>query len=173
MPHLGVLSSVHPEIAAEVFDKDCLVRLGTVVAPVGKAKAGKPLVSLKITMPSGEVREEMILAGEITVIPLGVGEEARCQIQPSKNVDVGAGPGHLMNTILHGGLVGIILDGRGRPIELPDNPEERVVTLTRWIETINAYPVDKLQDLQERYPVKSEADERGKKRGGLFGFLRR
>ena len=41
MPHLGVLSSVYPDIAEEVFYKDCLVKLGTVIAPVGPFKPGE------------------------------------------------------------------------------------------------------------------------------------
>ncbi len=36
MPHLGVLSTAFPDIAWNVFDKDCLVRLGTVIAPSGR-----------------------------------------------------------------------------------------------------------------------------------------
>src|SRR5262245_6892662 len=35
MPHLGVLSTVNEQAATEVFIKDCLVPLGTCVAPIG------------------------------------------------------------------------------------------------------------------------------------------
>lgn len=38
MPQLGVLSQVHEQAATEVFDKDCLIRLGTCIAPIGNAK---------------------------------------------------------------------------------------------------------------------------------------
>ncbi|TRO47001.1 methylaspartate mutase, partial [Candidatus Bathyarchaeota archaeon] len=33
MPHLGVVSTVHRDAAWQIFDLDCLVRLGTIVAP--------------------------------------------------------------------------------------------------------------------------------------------
>ena len=36
MPQLGVLSSIHDEAAIEVFNKDCLVRLGTSINPICK-----------------------------------------------------------------------------------------------------------------------------------------
>ncbi len=39
MPHLGVLSTIHPAAATEVFEKDCLVRLGTCVAPAVEVQA--------------------------------------------------------------------------------------------------------------------------------------
>ncbi|MFQ6061319.1 MAG: glutamate mutase L, partial [Thermoplasmata archaeon] len=38
MPHLGVLSAVHEEAATEVFERDCLIHLGTAVAPKGIGK---------------------------------------------------------------------------------------------------------------------------------------
>ena len=41
MPHLGVLASVHPQAAMEVFEKDCLIYLGTCVAAKGQGKIGK------------------------------------------------------------------------------------------------------------------------------------
>ena len=42
MPHLGVLSQVHSQAATEVFEKDCLIYLGTCIAPRGTAKLGRP-----------------------------------------------------------------------------------------------------------------------------------
>lgn len=174
MPHLGVLSSVYPEIAAEVFEKDCLVRLGTVVAPVGPAPRSGVLATVHITMPDGQLVERQITSGDLQVIPLGVGEVASCKIQPNGGrIDVGAGKGRTYETQLHGGVVGLILDGRGRPIELPESGAERVKKLTQWIESMNAYPMDPIYELQERFPVKGEDTKGGKKRGGLFSLFRR
>ncbi len=172
MPHLGVLSSVYPDIAAEVFEKDCLVRLGTVVAPVAPAKRGAILATVRITMPDGQTSEYKIKAGEIEVIPLGVGETLDCRIQPhGGNIDVGGGKGHAVEAKLHGGLVGVILDGRGRPIEFPDDGAERIKALTSWIEAMNVYPIETIHDLQKQYPVKDEGRKGGKKRGGLFSLF--
>lgn len=69
--------------------------------------------------------------------------------------------------------MGLILDGRGRPIELPESGAERVKKLTQWIESMNAYPMDPIYELQERFPVKGEDTKGGKKRGGLFSLFRR
>lgn len=173
MPHLGVLASVYPEIAAEVFDKDCLVRLGTAVCPVGPSKKGNVMATVKVTMPDGRTIEEKIIAGEMKVIPLKVGEVATCKIQPNGgNIDVGAGKGHGLETNLYGGYVGIVLDGRGRPIEIPEDPAERVNAVTSWINAIGAYPAEKIAEFQKLYPVVSESSQGGKKRGGLFSFFK-
>src|SRR5439155_4507887 len=52
MPQLGILSTVHPEAATQVFDRDCLIRLGSVVAPVGVAAEAEEVGSLTL---EGEV----------------------------------------------------------------------------------------------------------------------
>ena len=44
MPHLGVFSTVHPEAAAEIFLRDCIIPLGTVIAPWGDARPGAPVL---------------------------------------------------------------------------------------------------------------------------------
>src|SRR5437868_5191178 len=46
MPQLGILSTVLPEAATQVFDRDCLIRLGTVIAPVGTARPGEEIATV-------------------------------------------------------------------------------------------------------------------------------
>lgn len=173
MPHLGVLSSVYPEIAAEVFDKDCLVRLGTCIAPVGHVKPGASLATVLITLPGGEVREERVQSGELKMVPLPDGQEAVCSLQPALTVDVGGGKGRSVEVMVRGGIVGILLDGRGRPIELPrDDPAERIRMVAGWIRAVDAYPMDQIAALQSQYPAKSAPAKEAKKRGGLFGLFK-
>lgn len=173
MPHLGVLSTVFPEIAAEVFDKDCLVRLGACIAPTGQVKTGATMATVRVTMPGGRVREEKVVSGQLKVIPLPAGQEAVCRVQPGLTVDVGAGKARGLEVTVDGGLVGIVLDGRGRPLEIPqDDPAERVRVLTEWIRALDAYPADLMARLQAARPVKETAAKGGKKRGGLFGLFR-
>lgn len=172
MPHLGVLSSVYPDIASEVFEKDCLVRLGTCVAPVGQVKPGEHMATVHITMPHGSDREETIADGELKVIPLPVGQEALLRVRPALSVDVGSGKARGVEAQVRGGLVGLVLDGRGRPIDMPaDDPARRMELLTGWLSAMDAYPMEEVRDLQARYPVKPVPAEGGKKRGGLFSFF--
>ncbi|MCX7847798.1 MAG: glutamate mutase L, partial [bacterium] len=53
MPQLGVLAKLNEDAALEVFDKDCLIRLGTVLAPVGMDAWGKPCVTVEIEREYG------------------------------------------------------------------------------------------------------------------------
>ncbi|MCD6181829.1 MAG: glutamate mutase L [Candidatus Cloacimonetes bacterium] len=141
MPQLGVLAEISEKAATEVFEKDCLIYLGSCVAPVGKIKADKVALTAHIELPNGEVFEENIKFGEMRVLPCGVGEVAKATLKPGKGLDVGAGKGQELETDLHGGLVGIVLDTRGRrPFVLPIEASDRVPMLKKWMRELKAYP---------------------------------
>lgn len=140
MPHLGVLTEVHPEAAHEVFEKDCLIHLGTAIAPVGSAKDGTRCVSVRLTPESGEPVEAQVSFGDIKALPLEVGARASAFIKPERGFDVGAGPGKEYETEVQGGLSGVIVDCRGRPLVLPDNDGKRVESLKKWATQLDAYP---------------------------------
>jgi uncharacterized protein (TIGR01319 family) len=140
MPHLGVLSTVYADAAWNIFDKDCLVRLGTVIAPVGIGKDGEEILRIDMTKPNGEHYSKKYRFGEIDVVPLKEGQEAQATITPSSEFDVGAGKGRPINTNLMGGVVGIMIDVRGRPLRLPENIEDRIEKLSEWFNCLNLYP---------------------------------
>ncbi len=171
MPHLGVLASTHPEIASEVFDKDCLVRLGTVIAPTGKGRAGRKCVSVEITMPSGEIITKEVNFGEIKRVKLGVGETAEVVAAPERAFDLGEGRGEAVTETVEGGPAGVIIDCRGRPIVLPENPAQRVEALTEWIEELDVYSVELIREYQEESPISSAMEEKEEKKLGFFARL--
>jgi len=141
MPQLGVMAGNYPEIATEVFEKDCLIRLGTVVAPWGEGKPGHPVLSARITFPGGREETRELSLGELVLLPLGVGETASAVLEPSKSFDLGGGKGKAVKRTLSGGVAGLLLDARGRrPFVLPDNRNERVALLKKWNEAMNTYP---------------------------------
>jgi hypothetical protein len=117
MPQLGVLSTVHPEAATQVFERDCLILLGPCIAPVGIAKAGEEVCSVEMNG-----RRETVRAGEVKVLPLGVGEKAEIEVTPARGFDMGEGKGRPVRSSVEGGVVGVILDGRGRPLNLISDP---------------------------------------------------
>jgi len=140
MPHLGVLSTAFPDIAWNIFDKDCLVRLGTVLSPVGTMNEGEPAIDVSMEMPDGKTLEKEINFYDIIRIPLKEREMARITIQPKQDLDIGEGPGKILETTVKGGVVGVIIDARGRPLTLPEETDERTRTLLRWHTSLDVYP---------------------------------
>ncbi len=133
MPQLGVLSSFHKEAATQVFDKDCMVHLGTCVAPIGPLKApGKPCVTITGMLPDGRSLNETIAQDELRLFPLALGEEAKLSFEPAKGFDLGAGPGKAVTQTVTGGVVGLVIDTRGRPFNLTASTAGRLEKLGRW-----------------------------------------
>jgi uncharacterized protein (TIGR01319 family) len=153
MPQLGVLSDVHSKAATEVFNKDCLIHLGCNVAPAGEiVKEGTELMEYKIELPDGKVEQGKIIAGQMKLIPLGFDDKglparAKASLKPGRNFDLGKGKGASVDTELSGGVVGLILDGRGRPFDLSTDPKVRVAKLKEWMLELDIYSKDKLEDL--------------------------
>ena len=147
MPHLGVLSTVYREAAWNVFDKDCLVRLGTVIAPSGTAEPGEAVMTVELTMPDGEVVEEELKLGEIRRIRLAERQEAEAVITPARHFEMGEGPGHSVTRTVMGGVGGLLLDARGRPISLPEEDGARKELLLKWFRALELYPEEKLRGL--------------------------
>lgn len=140
MPQLGVLAQVHPEAALEVFHKDCLIRLGTCIAPAGVGKPGDACVEVRLEMPDGGTETRSLNFGEMAVIPLEVDRTARATVHPTRRFDVGGGRGKEIHTEVTGGVVGVIIDARGRPLALPGDRAERVRKLTEWNKALDVYP---------------------------------
>ena len=139
MPQLGILSTIHPVAAVEVFEKDCLIRLGTCIAPVGKAKSDQVILEYEFIFPDERVGGELMF-GDLKLIS-APSEPLQVRLTPGKGMDIGAGKNEVFDTQVSGGVVGIILDGRGRqPFNLTENTENRVLQLKEWSEETDEYP---------------------------------
>jgi hypothetical protein len=147
MPHLGVLSTVSQKAAWSIFDKDCLVRLGTVISAAGTGNPGEPVMTVELEMPDRHMIKDELKFGEIRRIPLAERQEAKAVITPQKKFDMGSGPGHKIERTIMGGVVGIVLDARGRPFHLPEEEKARKEMLMRWFDTLNVYPKDELKKM--------------------------
>ena len=143
MPHLGVLSEHLYDAAKEVFERDCVVRIGTCIAPVGTGKEGEHCVRV-----SGSGIDVSVPYGQIVVVPYSKSQGNSITVEPAKNFDVGAGKGKSVvvqsfddsrgkrnqSTNLIEGTVGIIIDARGRPFQIELNSPNRIQKLRSWLE---------------------------------------
>lgn len=148
MPQLGVLANINKKevgeearkAALEVFHKDCLIRLGTCIAPIGNVKSGTIVMKAKFTFSNGDIIEKDLKKNELYRIEAKY-EEIKAELIPHKKMNVGSGIGEPIKTTIYGGLVGIILDGRDRPISIPNDSKDRLSYLKDWSEALNEYPL--------------------------------
>jgi hypothetical protein len=137
MPHLGVLAQVNEAAAAEVFERDCLIHLGTCISPVNQGKPGTKCFEYRMATSDGRTLSGEVTVGEIALVPLAVDQTAELTAQPARSIDLGAGKGRTLQTKVHGGVVGVAFDGRGRPLEIPTANRSEVVA--KWAKAFDAY----------------------------------
>ena len=140
MPQLGVLAQVNPEAATQVFERDCLIHLGTCISPVGVGNTGEACLSVELNLPGSPPIVQEVPAGELRLYPLGLGEKASVNLQPSRKFDLGAGRGTAIEGEVMGGVVGLVIDTRGRPFEIPTDSVDRVPQLKKWQAALDVYP---------------------------------
>ena len=128
MPHLGVLSSVNTRAALEVFERDCLVRLGTCVALCDPAPDGDAF-DVRMDGQSFTLR-----GGSVKLVRLEPDATAEIEVVPTGRLDVGAGPGQTLRRTVRGGTVGLIFDARGRPLVVPESSQ-----LSEWLTELRVY----------------------------------
>jgi len=148
MPHLGVLSTVHAKAALEIFEKDCLIRLGTCIAPRGVMNKNEEALSFKLEHQD-TVTEGSVPFGSMKIIPFD-SHSSKIVLSPAKNLDIGTGNGHPLETTIEGGVVGLIFDCRGRPLQIPEDPPVRKTKLLEWFKALNAYPDSVYQRIESR-----------------------
>tara|TARA_B100001079_G_scaffold258850_1_gene257461 strand:- start:3001 stop:4830 length:1830 start_codon:yes stop_codon:yes gene_type:complete len=147
MPQLGVMANIEKEelseeakkAAFEVFEKDCLIHLGTCIAPTGKAKQNSVVLTAELTLKNGNQETHKIQFGELLRIEVPF-EPVNIKLTPGKGLDIGSGKNEPIETTIYGGVVGIIFDGRGRPLDISKDPKQRIDDLKKWSDAVNEYP---------------------------------
>ncbi len=138
---LGAVATVAPVAAVQVNENDAVThRLGTCVIPFGAIPQGQIAVRVGIEYRNGRQLTVDVIGGSIEVIPLRINEQALLSLFPAPGVDVGLGPGERARAAeeIDGGLIGLIIDARGRPLALPTNERERQARLQQWMQALGA-----------------------------------
>ncbi|NSW52854.1 MAG: glutamate mutase L [Anaerolineae bacterium] len=148
---IGAAAGIDPVVPVNALDNTMLPTLGTVVCPVSEEKTGKTILYGRLLYDSGEKVQFDVKKGEIKVLPLAVGETAQLELNTSYRTWLTPNRLAAVNQFrVVGGWCGLVFDGRGRPIDMPDEPQTRMETLRRWMREIGipAQPAQVAQKLQ-------------------------
>jgi len=148
IPPLGNLARHHLAAAAYIFDRDCLVWLGTAIVVQADGAAvldGRTAVTVTVERQPGGTDTVDVPYGSIQIIPLRPDQHAALTVKPGAGFRVGSGePGKSLKTQqgqeVKGGLVGLIVDARGRPLPFPAERDARYLAARRWWSAFDAIP---------------------------------
>jgi hypothetical protein len=135
IPLAGLLEEIESGQGLAVLERN-LLPLGTTICPAFERVHSDVVVRGTITLPGQAAKPINIKAGDVFMIPLEDGEIAEIQLRPLRGVDVGAGPGRLVRTRVEGGMFGVIVDARGRPLD----GKSRRPALYELLKATKAYP---------------------------------
>ncbi len=136
---LGAAARINPLLTVQVIESSTFLNLGTVIAPVGHARFGTPILRVRMTTKSGSETTRKIRYGMIEVLPVKMGESVKLHLRPLHQFDVGmGGPGKAGEVQVVGGVAGIVIDARGRPLFLSEDPKRRKQLLQKWYRALEA-----------------------------------
>jgi hypothetical protein len=93
-PSLGVIAVVNPLLVVQALESNTFLTLGTVISPVGEARAGTPVLRVRMAYTGGGETSLDVKQGTLEIIQLPVGQSAEIHLQPLHRFDIAwAGPG--------------------------------------------------------------------------------
>ncbi len=132
---LGTLAEVEPLLPVQVLMNGVFTNLGTVICADSPAKEGQLILSIEISREEVETREiHELRKGDIKRYEVKPNSKARFYLAPEIETDTGMGHEGLGGWVsVTGSELGVIVDARGRPFNLPDAKVARSETIRNWL----------------------------------------
>ncbi|HEX8992572.1 MAG TPA: glutamate mutase L [Anaerolineales bacterium] len=132
LPVLGAASVHNSILPVQVLDSGAFQSLGTAVSAITPRMTGGWIARARLSYENGTEARAEVNYGDLEVLPLPAGHTAKLTIRPQTGVDVGFGPGRPGTLTVSGGEVGVVIDGRGRPLVLPEDAGARRDAIKKW-----------------------------------------
>lgn len=129
---LGAVAGTNTLLPAQIVESGAYANLGTVICPVSDAKAGTTVLKLKITYEEGNDTRLEIKQGTLTMLPIRNGQAAHLDVETLHGTVLDPCMPHVKRFKIVGGMCGVVVDTRGRPLTLPDDATRRREQLLRW-----------------------------------------
>ena len=133
LPLLGVAAESNHLLPVQVLESGAFMSLGTIVSVISSASYGMPVLRARLTYEDGSDARAEVKFGGLEIMPLGMGQTGRLTLQPLHRSDIGNGPGRNAAIQVAGGVMGVVIDARGRPLALPEDPVRRRELFKKWL----------------------------------------
>ena len=132
LPLLGAAAAQNSILPVQVIESGAFLSVGTIVVPVVSAAYGTPILRATLTYENGAEARVDLKYGSLEVLPLSSGEAGKLTVKCLRGADIGFGPGRGGTIPVTGGALGVVFDGRGRPLSLPADAVRRRDLIKNW-----------------------------------------
>jgi hypothetical protein len=129
---LGAAASRNSLLPVQILESGAFMSVGTVLSPVITTNYGSPILQARLMYEDGTEARTDVKFGNLEILPLASGQAGRLSLRPASRVDLGFGPGRGGTIPVSGGILGVVFDGRGRPLDLPQDPGRRRELIKKW-----------------------------------------
>ncbi|NLN70909.1 MAG: hypothetical protein GX142_09045, partial [Chloroflexi bacterium] len=130
LPLLAKFGEVEPVVPVHLLSSPAFENLGSIISLVGYPPRGKPALTVHVSTETGLNFSREIQHSKLTRLNIPQGGTAVLELIPHRQVDIGfGGPGQGGRVKVVGGVLGLVIDARGRPLQLPDRSETRIELL--------------------------------------------
>lgn len=136
---LGITAYLKPLITVQALEDGALVSLATAFCPLGRVRAGRKAMSVRVRYGEGQLLAHTLRGGDVWAAPLLPGERADVLIRLHRGLTID-GKRRIRRKVI-AGAAGILFDARGRPLVLP-RPRDRAAALTTWQRAIRGQGPD-------------------------------
>lgn len=130
---LGTAMALDPLLPIQVIDSNCFLNLATLVSVDNPEHAGRKILQVEVDRGT-EPREHLqVLKSEIKRIEISAQGKTRVYLSPNSQSNVGMGLTGLGGWVtVFPSEVGVVIDARGRPLELLKDKEGRSRQIKDW-----------------------------------------
>ncbi|MFQ3659321.1 MAG: glutamate mutase L [Anaerolineae bacterium] len=155
LPALGSLARVDALPAVQIIDGGNIELLGTLISLEGQPTPGRTAARLTIKT-GGEKIKYNLEGGQVLFLPLPTGFEMELNIVCAGRLRVNGR--RRLKLKVQGGTAGVMIDARGRPLDVGQTAQERAQRMPRWIHAVTDDPQ---QDIPQAWlaPVTDDAPQ--------------
>ncbi len=133
LPVLGSAGSLTPALPVEVLETGMLFNLCALIAPISQKRPGTTIMTIHVITEDQQEIDMEVQQGTLTVIPLAQGESAQLFIDIHEKDQSGLSGSKSGGYKVTAGALGIVIDARGRPLNMPTEIVARQEILRQWM----------------------------------------
>lgn len=133
---LGAIAAMNTVLPVQVMESGAYMNLGKVIAPISDARPGTTILRIKINYEAGGSTQVEVKQGQLLSLPVRYGQTASLSVETLHGTILDPTQPRLKNFNVVGGVCGVVVDARGRPLKLPSDGAKRRDLLSRWAQSL-------------------------------------